>query len=77
MEREPFEQAWSEFTQRSPFRPYLVELVGGGELQVDKPEALMMRGNVAVHFSRRGFPTLFDHKGVARLVGAKDIAKAK
>jgi len=54
----------------------LVHIVYGGELQVDKPEALIMRGNVAVHFSRRGFPTLFDHKGVARLVGTKDAAKS-
>ncbi len=64
------------FTKRIPFHPFLVELISGGQLQVDHPEALVFRGGIAVHFSREGIPTLFDNQGVARMIGTADVASS-
>ena len=77
MERDAFEGSLRAFVRRTPFHPFIVELVSGGQLQVDHPEALVFRGGVAVHFNRDGIPTLFDHEGVTRLIGTFDVASAR
>ncbi len=74
MERDSFERSLKAFTRRTPFHPFIVELVSGGQLQVDYPEALVFRNAVAFHFSQEGIPTLFDHQGVARMVGTVDVS---
>lgn len=74
MERDAFERSLKAFTRRTPFHPFVVELVNGGQLQVYHPEALVFRNAIAVHFSQKGIPTLFDHQGVARMVGTVEVS---
>jgi hypothetical protein len=74
MEQDECERLLKAFTRRLPFQPFLVELISGYQLQVDHPEALVFRHSVAVHFNQEGIPTLFDHQGVARMVGTADVS---
>ncbi len=74
MERESLDRCLRAFVRRTPFAPFIVELVSGTRLQIDHPEALVFRNGVAVHFNQEGIPTLFDHQGVAQLVGTVDVA---
>lgn len=69
MLRDNFERSLRAFQRRSPFRPFTVELMNGGRILVDHPEAMVFRGGVAVYVSPDGVPTLFDHEGVNDLVG--------
>ena len=45
-------------------------------ITVDRPEALAMRGAVAVYIDRDGKYTLFDSTGVSRLTEAHDQMSA-
>jgi hypothetical protein len=69
MTRENFEQLLRAFQRRRPFRAFTVELVSGPRVAVDHPEALVLRGGVAVYIISKGIPTLFDHEGVSDIVG--------
>jgi len=53
--------------QRTPFNPYIVELVSGDRVKVDHPEALVIRAGVGVFVSASGAPTIFDHEGVSQI----------
>jgi hypothetical protein len=64
-----FERVLQAFQRRKPFRPFRVDFVGGEHIEVDHPEALVLRGGVAVYLSPAGVPTLFDHEGVSEVVG--------
>ena len=72
MEPESFERGLRACTRRSPFVAFSVELTSGGSFTVDHPEALVLRGGLAVYVAPDGTPTLFDHAGVTRLVGTPD-----
>jgi hypothetical protein len=74
MELSAFDRSLRAFVRRAPFQPFTVELVSGGRLQVDHPEALVFRNGVAVHFSPEGIPTLFDHQSVSQIIGATGSA---
>ena len=54
------------------FESFAVELTSGGRIIVDHPEAMVVRGGLAVYIAPDGTPTLFDHEGVSRLLGATD-----
>ena len=69
MTSDHFDRTLGAFQRRAPFRPFTVELVSGYRFQVDHPEALILRGGVAVYLAADGTPTLFDHEGVSQLVG--------
>jgi hypothetical protein len=69
MEVEQFEWSLRAFQRRTPFRSFTVALVNGNRFQVDHPEALIVRGGVAVFIAAGGVPTLFDHSGVSELAG--------
>ena len=57
------------FQRRSPFQSFTVALVNGDRIQVDHPEALVVRGGIAVFISADGVPALFDDEGVSDFVG--------
>ena len=76
MESESFERSLRAFTRRTPFVDFFVELASGGSFTVDHPEALVLRGGLAVYVAPDGTPTLFDHAGVTRLTGAPDAHSA-
>jgi hypothetical protein len=64
-----FERSLRAFWRQRPFRPFEVELVSGDRFQVDHPEAMVLRGGVAVFVAADGMPTLFDHESVSQLIG--------
>lgn len=75
MEAEAFERSLRGFVRRSPFKPFVVEMVSGSRIEVDHPEAVVVfRAGVAVFVNPEGEFTLFDHEGVARLDEAKRAA---
>ena len=63
-----FERTLAAFQHRTPFRPFNVELVSGTSIRVDHPEAMVLRGGVAVFIAADGIPTLFDHEGVSQVL---------
>jgi len=69
MTPEHFDRTLRAFQRRKPFRPFTVELVSDDEFQVDHPEALVVRGGVAVYIDAGGTPTLFDHESVSQMIG--------
>lgn len=71
---ETFDRSLRALARRTPFQPFAVELMSGGRIEVDHPEALVFRGGVAVTISSDGVPTLFDHHGVVRLIGETEKA---
>jgi hypothetical protein len=66
---EDFNRTLRAFQKRTPFRPYIVALVNGDRVEVDHPEALVLRAGVAVFISAEGAPTLFDHESVSEFIG--------
>lgn len=72
MTAERFEQMLDALSERSPFQPFTVELVGGHEFEVDHPRAMVVRDGVAVYIRPGGIRVWLDHESVARIVG--DIA---
>lgn len=67
MRRATFATALRSFTNRRHFQPFVVELRTGFRLLVRHPEALVLRGDVAV-FVRRSFThRLFDASSVNQL----------
>ncbi len=76
MQADHFEKSLTAFHRRTLFRSFAVELISGGRIEVDHPEALVVRGGVAVFIDASGVPTLFDHEGVSRLIGETAEASA-
>ena len=68
MTPEHFQTTIRAFQKRVPFHAYFVELVSGDRVRVDHPEALVIRGGVAVFVSADGAPTIFDHEGVSQII---------
>ena len=69
MDVSQFERSLRAFQRRTPFHPFTVALVNGDRIQVDHPEALILRDGVAVFIGAGGVPTLFDHSSVSQFVG--------
>ncbi len=69
MERENFDRTLRLFQKRAPFKTFAVELVSGEAIEIDHPEALVLRGGVAVFIEVDGTPHLFDHESVSRFIG--------
>ncbi len=81
MKEETFDRSLRAFSQRRPFKPFLVELASGAQLTVDHPEALAQRGLVAVYINPDGEFTLFDNTIVTQMAevpgnGSKRSRKA-
>jgi len=74
MTTENFENALKALRQRKPFRTFQVELVSGDRIEVDFPDALVIRDGVAVFIGPGGVPVLFDHEGVSQLIGEQNTA---
>jgi hypothetical protein len=70
-----FERSLKAFSQRQPFKPFLVELASGTQFTIDHPEALARRGPVAVYIDRDGSYTLFDNTSVTQLTESANGAK--
>ena len=68
MTPEHFQTTIRAFQRRSPFKPYVVELVSGAKVTIDHPEALVIRGGVGVFVDSDGAPAIFDHEGVSQII---------
>jgi hypothetical protein len=62
-----FERALNAFIRRRPFKPFRVTLDNGDRFTVDHPEALALRGAVAVFIDPQGNYMLFDNTSVSQL----------
>jgi hypothetical protein len=69
MDRETFDATIRTFKHRVPFRPFTVSLVNGDRLEVDHPDALAVRDGVGMFIGPGGIPSIFDHEGVAQVIG--------
>lgn len=69
MTSDNFEKALQAYQRRRPFRSFSVRFVSGEHIDVDHPEALIVRSGVGVFLSAAGVPTLFDHESVSEVVG--------
>jgi hypothetical protein len=56
------------FCRRQPFRAFAVELKSGDRVIVKHPEALIMRGELAVYFNPKTGYRLFDGDGVCQVL---------
>jgi hypothetical protein len=66
---ETFDATIRTFKHRAPFRPFTVSLVNGERLEVDHPDALAVRDGVDMFVGPGGIPAIFDHEGVAQIIG--------
>ena len=64
MTSENFNNALLTLRQRKPFQVFTVVLHGGERFEVDFPDALVVRGGVAVFLMPGGGPMVFDHDSV-------------
>lgn len=64
-----FQRSLRAFQRRTPFKTFIVALVNGDRVQIDHPEAMVLRGGVAVFIAADGTPTLFDHESVSEFIG--------
>ncbi len=75
MTTEHFDKTLQACQKRHPFRSYMVRFVSGEHIDVDHPEALVIRAGVAVYLNSKGVPTLFDHESVSEVVGEVERRK--
>ena len=68
MEAEAFDKVLRAMYRRRPFRAFIVELVTGEKIEVDHPEAMVLRSGVAVFLDSTGTPSYFDHLSVNRFL---------
>ena len=69
MDSSTFDATIQTFKRRRPFRPFTVAMVNGDRLEVDHPEAVVVRDGVALYVAAGGIPTVFDHEGVSQVIG--------
>jgi hypothetical protein len=69
MDRDTFDGTIRTFMRRAPFRPFTVAMVNGDRLEVDHPEAVVVRDGVGMYIAPGGIPVVFDHEGVSQIVG--------
>lgn len=73
MDRDTFDSTIRAFKNRRPYRPFTVALVNGDRLEIDHPEAIIVRDGVALFAGPGGVPAVFDYEGVSQIVG--DLAE--
>lgn len=69
MDRETFDATIRTFKSRTPFRPFTLSLVNGERLEIDHPDAVVVRDGVGLFVGPGGVPAVFDYEGVAEVVG--------
>ena len=69
MTAEHFNKTLQAYQKRRPFRSFRVRFVSGEHIDIDHPEAVVIRAGVGVYVSADGVPTLFDHESVGEAGG--------
>ena len=63
-----FEETLSALRGRSPFEPFVVELLNGSRVEVEHPEALAYTQRRAVYVGKQGRLHIFDPDGVNQII---------
>ncbi|MBX9625799.1 MAG: hypothetical protein K2X82_18510 [Gemmataceae bacterium] len=69
MQADFFDATINAYRRRVPYRPFTVVLVNGHQFEVDFPDAIIVRGGAGVYMGPGRVPVIFDHEGVAEIVG--------
>jgi hypothetical protein len=69
MDRDTFDSTNRTFRNRTPFCPFTVSLGNGKRVEVDHPDALVVRDGVALFVGPGGVPAVFDYEGLAQMIG--------
>lgn len=76
MTAENFDKTLQAYQNRRPFRSFAVRFMSGEQIEVDHPEALVIRSGVGVYIGAGGVPTLLDHESVSEVVGETERRSA-
>ena len=74
MTEKSFDKTLRAYQKRTPFRSFRIRFVSGEHIDVDHPEAVVVRAGTGVYFSPKGVPTLFDHESVSEVIGEAERA---
>lgn len=69
MERHTFDATIRSFKYQKPFRPFTLSLVNGDRLEIDHPDAILVRNGVGGFIGPGGVPALFDYESVSQVIG--------
>ena len=69
MDRRTFESTIRAFRDRRPFRPFTIAMVNGDRLEIDHPDAILVREGVGLFVGPAGVPAVFDYEGVTQVIG--------
>ena len=69
MDRRRFESTIRVFRDRRPFRPFTIAMVNRDRLEIDHPDALLVRDGVGLFAGPGGVPAVFDYEGVTQMIG--------
>lgn len=72
MTDEEFDAANQAFRRRTPFRPYLIEFVSGGDLSIVHPESIRKEERLYVARRPDGGFELFTAEGVSRVIDIRN-----
>jgi hypothetical protein len=68
MTAESFQKVLLAMIRRKPFKPFTVELNTGNRIEVDHPEATVIREGVAIFIGPGFVPVYFDHDSVTQII---------
>lgn len=64
-----FDKTLQAYPKRGPFRSFGIRFVSGKHIEVDHPEAVVIRSGAGGYIDSTGVPTLFDHESVSEVRG--------
>ena len=65
---ENFQTVLVAMIRRRPFKPFTVELNTGARIEIDHPEATVIREGVAIFIGPGFMPVYFDHDSVTQII---------
>lgn len=68
MSEESFRKVLLAMIRRRPFKPFTVELNTGVRIEIDHPEATVIRDGVAIFIGPGFTPAYFDHDSVTQII---------
>jgi hypothetical protein len=68
MTSDNFQKVLRAMIRRRPFKPFTVELNTGVRIEIDHPEATVIREGVAVFIGPGFMPAYFDHDSVTQII---------
>lgn len=68
MTEDNFGKVLRAMIHRKPFKPFTVELKTGVRVEVDYPDATVIRDGVAIYIGPGFVPVYFDHDSVTQII---------